>query len=120
MWANGNNMTFPLKGSVDDLKDVGRRIEENARKATEVAKMVDEAKRGVMKALQEAKEQAEKLNKVVDWLKELWAKLRPWLILAAVVCALVMLWPLFTLLSAVRTALAGMVSLVGLDGPPRQ
>lgn len=90
---------------VDELRDIGRKIEDNAKKAT--------------KLLEEAKEQAQKLTKVVDWLKALWDKVRPWLIIAVIVCALVMLWPLFTLLSTIRAALGSMVWLVGLDGPPR-
>jgi hypothetical protein len=116
-------MTFiqGVKGlsPVDELRDIGRKIEENAKKATEVTKMVDEAKKGVIKALDEAKEQARKLNKVVDWLKALWDKIRPWLIAAVVVFLLVMIWPLFTLLSTIRAALGGLVSLAGLDAPPR-
>lgn len=104
---------------VDELRDVGRKIEENAKKATEVTKVLEEAKKGVVRALEEAKEQAQKLTKLVDWLKALWEKVRPWLVGAAVVACLAMLWPLFTLLTSIRSALGGLVYLVGLDAPPR-
>lgn len=95
-------MAFARLNPVDDLKELGKKIEENAKKATVL--------------LEEAKEQAKKLSAVVDWLKALWAKVKPWLICIAAVCVIGMLWPLFTLLSTVRAALGGMVSLVGLDG----
>ncbi len=39
---------------MNDLKSVGRKIEENAKKAADVTKMVDEAKRGLRKAMEEA------------------------------------------------------------------
>jgi t-SNARE complex subunit (syntaxin) len=103
-------MSF-AKSPVDELRDV-------ARKATEVTRLVEEAKKGVVKTLEEAKEQAKKLSKVVDWLKALWEKVRPWLIMLAIVCCLVMLWPLFTLLSTVRAALGGVVYMFGLSAPP--
>ena len=85
----------------------------------DVLKKVNEAKRDVLAALNEAKEQAKKLTVIVDWLKALWDKVSPWLMGIGIACGVSMVWPVVMLLMTVRSALGAAVSAVGMNAPPR-